>query len=58
MGLGVYTQYLFKNNYKEMSVFVFCYKQHSMMFFPSCSFNESIICIKKVYLVYFFNPNS
>lgn len=58
MGLGVYTQYLFKNNYKEMSVFVFCCKQHSMIICPSCSFNESIICIKKVYLVYFSNPNS
>lgn len=40
MGLSVYTQYLFKNNYKEMSFFVFCYKQHSMIIFPSCSFNE------------------
>lgn len=40
MGLSVYSQYLFKNNYNGMLVFVFCYKQHSMIICPSCSFNE------------------
>lgn len=56
MGLGVYTQYLFKNNYKEMSVFVFCYKQHSMIICPSCSFNEFFCTIKMVNLLGFPIP--
>lgn len=42
MGLSVYSQYLLKKNYNVMPVFVFCYKQHSIIIGSSCLSNRSM----------------